>query len=304
MMGQDEAPRLNVTGRDGTPSAPPRWGALLRELAVRPSKGKGQNFLTDRGIVARIADAAGLGPGATVVEVGPGLGILTAELLARVGPTGSVIAVELDRRLAAHIRDEFAAAPNLTVVEGDILRQSPSFLLAEQPGDTPYSLVANLPYNITSAVLRHFLDSPRRPQALTVMVQREVAERIIARPPEMSVLAVAIQFYGVPSIALRIAPGAFIPRPQVDSAVLRVALHPAPPLAAEETPRFFAIVSAGFGQRRKQLGNSLAAGLPIEKGALIAALIAAGIDPARRAETLAVADWLTLHAALTPLLPR
>lgn len=304
MMGQDEAPRLDVTGRDGTPSTPPRWGTLLRELAVRPSKGKGQNFLTDRGIVARIADAAALAPGATVIEVGPGLGILTTELLARVGPTGRVIAVELDRRLAAHIRDEFAATSALTVIEGDILRQSPSFLLSEQPGDTPYSLVANLPYNITSAVLRHFLDSPRRPQALTVMVQREVAERIVARPPEMSLLAVAIQFYGVPSIALRIAPGAFIPRPRIDSAVLRVAIHPVPPLPDAAVPAFFAIVSAGFGQRRKQLGNSLAAGLPIDKGALVGALIGAGIDPARRAETLTVADWLTLHAALAPLLPR
>ena len=303
-MGRDETPATGATEHAGGTAGPARWGTLLRELAVRPSKGKGQNFLTDRGIVARIADAAALVPGATVVEVGPGLGILTAELLARVGPTGRVIAVELDRRLAAHIRDEFADAPNLTVIEGDILRQSPAFLLAERPADTPYTLVANLPYNITSAVLRHFLDSPRRPQALTVMVQREVAERIIARPPEMSVLAVAIQFYGGPSIALRIAPGAFIPRPKVDSAVLRVALHPSPPLPMEETPAFFAIVSAGFGQRRKQLGNSLAAGLPIEKGTLIAALIASGIDPSRRAETLTVADWLTLHAALTPLLPR
>jgi 16S rRNA (adenine1518-N6/adenine1519-N6)-dimethyltransferase len=303
-MGQDETPGTTATERASGAAGPARWGTLLRELAVRPSKGKGQNFLTDRGIVARIADAAALDPGATVIEVGPGLGILTAELLARVGPSGSVIAVELDRRLAAHIRDEFAGAPNLAVIEGDILRQAPTFLLADRPDATPYTLVANLPYNITSAVLRHFLDSPRRPQALTVMVQREVAERIIARPPEMSILAVAIQFYGVPTIALRIAPGAFIPRPQVDSAVLRVALHPTPPLPAEEIPRFFMIVSAGFGQRRKQLGNSLAAGLPIEKGSLLTALIAAGIDPARRAETLAVADWLTLHAALTPLLPR
>lgn len=299
-MGRDESPDETTTA----PTSSPRWGALLRELAVRPSKGKGQNFLTDRAIVARIADAAALAPGATVIEVGPGLGILTAELLERVGPTGRVVAVELDRRLAAHIRDEFAAAPNLTVVEGDILRQPTDRLLAEAPGGAPYTLVANLPYNITSAVLRHFLDSPRRPQALTVMVQREVAERIIARPPEMSILAVALQFYGTPSIALRIAPGAFIPRPRVDSAVLHLAVHQAPPLPEAAIPTFFAIVSAGFGQRRKQLGNSLTAGLPIDKGALIAATIAAKIDPARRAETLTVAEWLSLYGAFAPLLPR
>ncbi|HEY8600687.1 MAG TPA: rRNA adenine N-6-methyltransferase family protein, partial [Thermomicrobiales bacterium] len=142
-------------------AVPPTWRAILRELAVRPSKGKGQNFLTDQAIVARIADAAALAPGAIVVEVGPGLGILTAELLTRIGAEGRLIAVELDRRLAAYIREEFAAATALTVVEGDILRQSPAALLAAVPDDAPYTLVANLPYNITSAVLRHFLDDPR-----------------------------------------------------------------------------------------------------------------------------------------------
>lgn len=287
---------------EGEGAPPPRWRALLRELAVRPSKGKGQNFLTDRGVVARIADVAALAPGGAVVEVGPGLGILTTELLARVGPSGRVIAVELDRRLAAYIREEFADSPALTVVEGDILRQPPAKLLAVAGENVPYTLVANLPYNITSAVLRHFLDSARRPSALTVMVQREVAERIIARPPEMSILAVAIQFYGTPTIALRIGPGAFVPRPQVDSAVLHIAVHPTPPLPDAAIPAFFAIVGAGFGQRRKQLGNSLAAGLPLDKAAITAAVIAAGVDPMRRAETLAVAEWLALHAALAPLL--
>lgn len=288
---------------EGEGAPPPRWRALLRELAVRPSKGKGQNFLTDRGVVARIADVAALAPGGAVVEVGPGLGILTTELLARVGPSGRVIAVELDRRLAAYIREEFADSPALTVVEGDILRQPPAKLLAVAGENVPYTLVANLPYNITSAVLRHFLDSPRRPSALTVMVQREVAERIIARPPEMSILAVAIQFYGTPTIVLRIGPGAFVPRPQVDSAVLYIAVHPTPPLPDAAIPAFFAIVGAGFGQRRKQLGNSLAAGLPLDKATIAAAAFAAEIDPMRRAETLAVAEWLALHAALAPLLP-
>jgi 16S rRNA (adenine1518-N6/adenine1519-N6)-dimethyltransferase len=283
--------------------APPSLRALLRELEVRPSKGKGQNFLTNRGIVARIAEAAGVAPGGVVVEVGPGLGILTAELLARVGPVGRVIAVELDRRLAAYIRAEFGVSPALTVVEDDVLRQSPPVLLADLPAGTPYALVANLPYNITSAVLRHFLDSPRRPASLTVMVQREVAERIVARPPEMSLLAVAVQFYGTPSIALRLGPGAFVPRPKVDSAVLRIVTHPAPPLPEGEIRSFFAIVAAGFGQRRKQLGNSLAAGLPVPKEVIGAALAAAGVAATRRAETLTVAEWLALRAALAPLLP-
>jgi len=282
---------------------PPRWRALLRELAVRPSKGRGQNFLTDRDIVARIADAARLAPGMTSVEIGPGLGILTAELLARVGSDGRVIAVELDRRLAAHIREEFGANPALTLIEGDVLRQPIATILVGVPEGIPYALVANLPYNITSATLRHFLDDPRRPASMTVMVQREVAERIVARPPEMSILAVAIQFYGTPQIAMRIGPGAFIPRPKIDSAVLHIVTPAAPPLPQAAIPGFFAIVAAGFGQKRKQLANSLTAGLPLSKEESGAALAAAGLAPARRAETLSVAEWLALHAALTPLLP-
>jgi len=285
-----------------SPETPPRWRALLRELAVRPSKSRGQNFLTDRGIVANIADAAGLTPGLTTVEIGPGLGILTAELLARVGPEGRVIAVELDRRLAAHIREEFGADPALTLIEGDVLRQPVATILAGVPEGTPYALVANLPYNITSATLRHFLDDPRRPASLTVMVQREVAERIVARPPEMSILAVAIQFYGTPRIALRIGPGAFIPRPKIDSAVLHIDTPAAPPLPEAAIPGFFAIVAAGFGQKRKQLANSLTAGLPLPKEEIGAALAAAELAPARRAETLSIAEWLALHATLAPRL--
>ncbi len=280
-----------------TTSAPPRWRALLRELAVRPSKSKGQNFLTDRAIVGRIADAAQLQPGDTVIEIGPGLGILTAELIARVGPTGRVIAVELDHRLADYVRGEFAAASNFRLVEGNVLRLSPDELLADLPATVPYAVVANLPYNITSAVLRHFLDHPRRPTALTVMVQREVAERIVARPPEMSVLAVAVQVYGTPSIALRLGSGAFIPRPKVDSAVIRIALHPTPALPDAAMPAFFAVVAAGFGQKRKQLTNSLGAGLALPRDATEAALAASGVAGTRRAETLDVAEWLRLHAA-------
>lgn len=288
------------------PRRPAEWRGLLRELEVRPSKGLGQNFLTDGGVVARIADAAELAAGGTVVEVGPGLGILTAELLRRVGPSGRVVAVEFDRRLAAHLRErrdrgDFVgeggadAGAALAIVEADVLRRPPETLV---PDDAPYKLVANLPYSITSAVLRHFLDSPRRPAALVVMVQREVAERIVARPPAMSILAVAVQFYGTAGIALRVGRGAFVPRPRVDSAVVRVALHARPPLPEDEIPPFFAFVGAGFGQRRKQLLNSLAAGLRAPKPPLLAALAAAGIAPERRAETLTVAEWLALWSRL------
>jgi 16S rRNA (adenine1518-N6/adenine1519-N6)-dimethyltransferase len=279
-------------------TAVPGTRALLRDLAVRPSKGKGQNFLSDPAIVARIAAAAGLVPGDTVIEVGPGLGTLTKELVAQVRPGGQVIAVELDRRLVVYLRAALGQLPGLTIVEADVLRCPPEALLADLPPDTPYTVVANLPYSITSAVLRHFLDSPRRPTRLVVMVQREVAERIVARPPDMSLLAVAVQYYSVPAIVMRLAPGAFIPRPKVESAVLRLDLPPAPPLPEADRAPFFALVAAGFSQRRKTVQNSLAAGLGLPKERVGDTLAAAGIAPARRAETLAVADWLALYARL------
>ncbi|MFN8539939.1 MAG: 16S rRNA (adenine(1518)-N(6)/adenine(1519)-N(6))-dimethyltransferase RsmA [Thermomicrobiales bacterium] len=277
-------------GREGS-----RLRELLRDLEVRPTRGKGQNFLTDRGVVARIADAALVGPGDAVVEVGPGLGILTRELIARVGAEGQVVAVELDRRLAAYLREELGETPTLRLVESDVLRVSPGELV---PGDAPYAVVANLPYSIAAAALRHFLDDPRRPASVTVMVQREVAERIVARPPEMSVLAVAVQFYGEPSIALRIGPAAFVPRPKVESAVIRIALRPAPPLPDAAIPGFFKVVAAGFGQKRKQLVNSLGAGLKLTREQAIAALVAAGIAQEQRPEKLTVEDWLRLYEAL------
>jgi len=216
---------VDAPAGEPTPAATPTgpgWRALLRELEVRPSKGRGQNFLTDRRVVERIADAAALAPGATVVEVGPGLGILTAELLRRVGPAGRVVAVELDRRLAAHVRAALGGHPALSVGEADVLARPPDTLV---PGDAPYVVVANLPYSIAPAVLRHFLDHPRRPSELVVMVQREVAERIVARPPAMSLLAVAVQFYGKPKVLFRVPQGAFSPPAKVESAVVHIEVY-------------------------------------------------------------------------------
>lgn len=271
------------------------WRQLLRDLEVRPSKRMGQNFLVDQGCVERIVDVAALRPGATVVEVGPGLGILTRALLEAVGPDGQVIAVELDRRLAAYLRGVGGAGAALHIVEGDILRQSLSALV---PNGDAYAVIANLPYNITSAALRYFLDSPRRPESLVVMVQEEVARRIVAAPPEMSILAVAVQFYSTSEIAFTVNRDAFAPPPNVDSAVLRIVTRTAPPLPPDQATRFFTMVHAGFAQRRKQLSNSLAARLAAPKDALVPALTAASIDPAARAETLTVADWLRLFNVL------
>lgn len=276
------------------------WRRLLHDLEVRPSKRMGQNFLTDEAVVGRIAQVAGLRLGGRVLEVGPGLGILTRSLLDAVGERGHVTVVELDRRLAAHLREAYAANPALRVVEGDILRQSLRSLV---PDDGAYAVVANLPYNITSAVLRYFLEDARRPASMVVMVQDEVARRIVAQPPEMSILAVAVQFYGEPEVAFTVDRAAFTPRPRVDSAVVRIEVRRVLPLSGEQVAHFFTLVRAGFAQRRKQILNSLAARLPVSKDVLASALTRAGIDPTSRAEALSVGDWVRLSNAVAAWTP-
>jgi len=265
----------------------PGWRARLRELGLTPSKALGQNFLHDYAIVRRIAESAGIGPEDTVLEVGPGLGILTEELAAR---ARRVVAVELDDRLAAYLPTVLPA--NVELVHADALEIDPVALAGSD-----YLVVANLPYSVGNAILRRMLEAVPPPRALTVMLQREVAERIAASPPEMSILAVGVQFYGTPRILFRVGGGAFIPAPRVESAVLRIETQP-PPLPPAEHTAFFRVVQSGFAQRRKQLGNTLSSGLFIERPAIAAALTRAGIAPTERAERLTVADWVRVYQAL------
>lgn len=262
------------------------WKALMDDLSLQPSKGKGQNFLFDRNIVQRIVRTAGVKPGDRIVEVGPGLGILTWELLAA---GADVTSIELDWRLAKHLRNFFANTPQFRLVEGDAL----SVDFEESLPAGPYSVVANLPYSVGTAVIQRFLEATRSPNEMTVMVQKEVAERICAQPPDMSILAVASQFLSVPSVEFTIPPGVFIPPPRVDSAVTRL-IHRETELPRSEWPRFFRIVQAGFHQKRKNIANSLSHALDRPKPDVQAWLEATGVDPIRRAETLAVAEWVAL----------
>lgn len=287
-----------VSPADGVP-LPQRagdWKAILRDLGVTPSRRMGQNFLIDRRVLAEIVAAAGVEPGQTVLEVGPGLGILTAALADAVGPEGSVVAVELDKRLAEYLQTAFAPVPQMQIVQQDILRVAPETLF----GDAPYVVVANLPYQVTSAAFRHFLESTHPPERMTVLIQREVAERITAAPPEMSVLAVAVQFFARPQIVLGVPPEAFTPRPAVQSSVLTLAVVP-PPLPRDRWAYFFAIVQAGFGAKRKQVHNSLMERLRLPREQVSAALAAAGIDSMRRAQTLTMDEWLALDRAFHDL---
>ena len=264
------------------------WRAQLAALGLTPSKGLGQNFLHDQGVVRRIVEIAELSPASVVLEIGPGLGVLTRELAAR---AERVVAVEVDQRLAEHLRG--IAPHNVAIVEADALRVNPATLVGAD-----YSVVANLPYSIANAILRHLQEADPPPSALTIMVQLEVAQRIVAAPPEMSLLSVAVQFYGAPRIAMRVGGGAFIPAPNVESAVLRIVTHD-PPLPRAEHRAFFRVVAAGFAQRRKQLVNTLATGLRHERGTVIAALERAEVAPTERAERLTVQDWVRVYRELS-----
>jgi 16S rRNA (adenine1518-N6/adenine1519-N6)-dimethyltransferase len=270
---------------------------LLRQWGIRPSKGLGQNFLVDQAALEKIVAAAELTPGDVVLEVGAGLGALT-EHLAR--DAGRVVAVELDERMKGVLRETLSGLDNVALVQGDILALDPTELV--RPA-TRYKVVANLPYYITSAVLRHLLEASVRPQWMVVTVQREVAERIIAGPGKMSLIAVSVQFYGQPKLLFRIKPGSFFPSPGVESAVVRVDMHDKPPMPAEDVDGFFRIVKAGFAQRRKQLRNTLAAGLHLPPKEVAARLQAIDVDPKRRAETLSLEEWVRVTRALLPTAP-
>ncbi|HEV2527631.1 MAG TPA: 16S rRNA (adenine(1518)-N(6)/adenine(1519)-N(6))-dimethyltransferase RsmA [Thermomicrobiales bacterium] len=285
---------------DGFVSGLPRtrraWRSLLDELGVRPSKGLGQNFLFERGIVDRIVRLASVGPDDHVLEVGPGLGILTEALIAR---AGHVTAVEYDRRLAAHLRWTFDRSGRFHLHQADALQTPTTDLF---PDDVTFSVVANLPYNIASAVVQHLLEQPHRPTRLTLMVQREVAERIVAPPGELSVLGVATQFYAAGRILFDIPPTVFVPPPTVTSSVLQLDVRPELLLADADIPEFMRIVRAGYNQKRKQVANSIAARFGVPKAGVETWLRSAGVDPDRRAQTLTVAEWVAIRQA-APGLP-
>jgi 16S rRNA (adenine1518-N6/adenine1519-N6)-dimethyltransferase len=263
---------------------------LLRQSDLRARKGLGQHFLIDGGVLEAIIAAAELTPDDLVVEVGPGLGILTRELARK---AGGVVAIELDDKLAALLKKTLASFNNVTIVNGDVLKIEPEGLVKGRG----YKVVANLPYYITSPVLRHFLEAEAKPEAMVVMVQKEVAEAIAAKPGDMSLLSVSVQFYGEPRIITIVPAESFYPAPKIDSAILKIDIYPEPRVAVDERG-FFDTVRAGFAAPRKQLANSLAKGLGREKSAVLPFLQKAKIDPSRRAETLSIGEWAALQRVL------
>ena len=260
---------------------------LLEKYHLKPHKGLGQNFLSDDTVLAGIADAAGIPEHASVLEVGPGLGSLTRHLAER---AERLVAVELDKDLVPVLRRELNAYGNIEIVEGDILEFSPDAYFSGED----YYVAANIPYYITSAVIRHLLEGKARPKRLALTVQKEVAERICAAPGKLSLLALSVQIYGKADIPMIIPASAFYPEPKVDSAVVRIELFDEPLIPPEQTDAFFALAKAGFGQKRKTLRNALSSNLHLSAAETAARLERAGIDPVRRAETLSIEEWIRM----------
>lgn len=274
---------------------PTQARALLRKHGIRPLKQLGQNFLTDANTLDKIVSAAKLTGSERVLEVGAGMGALTVRL-ARAA--GYVLAVEYDRRLEPMLKQVLAGFSNVELMMGDVLELD----LASFAVEGPYQVVSNIPYNITSILIRRLLEASTPPHRLALTVQKEVAQRVIAGAGEMNMLALSVQIYGEPEISFEIPAGAFYPTPEVDSALLIVRMHDEPMLSPDLMGPFFAIVRAGFGQKRKMLRNALAAGLGLPKQAVETWLRNAGVSPRHRAQELELETWLRL-AAQSPELP-
>jgi 16S rRNA (adenine1518-N6/adenine1519-N6)-dimethyltransferase len=263
-----EIPALDVPG-------------LLRQAGLRPDKRLGQNFLMDVSALEKVLEAAEIDPDDLVLEIGAGLGSLTRYLAIH---ARQVTAVELDEHLFRLLTDVLSPYSNVHLVLGNILSLDPVKLLEKDLSNSSskgYVVAANIPYYITSALIRHLLEARLQPRRMVLTIQREVAERICAKPGDMGLLSLSVQVYGYPEITARIPAGAFYPAPQVDSSVVRVKLYENPVIPREQLKLFFRLAKAGFSQRRKTLRNALSGEI----------LQSVSIDPQRRAETLSLEEW-------------
>lgn len=252
---------------------------LLRELKIKPSKGLGQNFLIDKSAINKVLNALDISLNDTVLEVGPGFGMLTKELVKK---AKKVVSVEKDRNMVNLLEKE-CLVDNLEIVNQDILQFNPKF--------KDYVLVGNIPFYLTAPVIRKFLETENRPKQIVFIIQKEVAQRISANPPRMSILAVSVQIYADTKITSYIKKDSFWPKPKIDSAIIKIIPKEFPKMNMD---LFFKTVKAGFSQPRKQLLNNLSKGLYINKTILSEKLSKININPTQRAETLSIKDWINL----------
>ncbi len=259
---------------------------ITRRFQIRFQRKWGQNFLADRKSLDRLIEALELLKSDRVLEVGPGLGVLTVELSQR---ADQVVGVEIDpncvRALELTVRDR----PNVRIVHGDVLRTPIGELL-----ETPYRVIGNIPYNLTGALIVHLLEQPRTTSRIDLVVQKEVADRLAAPAGSWSLATLGVRVYGRPEILMTLSRDAFLPPPQVASALLRIVPDPVPALPLDQLPAFFRFVTPFFQARRKQLAFAMARGLAIPNAEARARLAVIGIDPARRAETLGLEEWKRL----------
>jgi 16S rRNA (adenine1518-N6/adenine1519-N6)-dimethyltransferase len=257
---------------------------ILRKYETLPIKRLGQNFLIDKNILRKIIEAAELSKRDVVLEVGPGIGNLTIELAKKVK---KVVAVEKDERMVEILKERLKEEKieNVEIVNEDILKFLPSFKLRRS-----YKVVANIPYYLTSRLIRNLLEAKRRPRLIVLMIQKEVAQRICAKPPKMNLLAVSVQFYAKPKIVSYVSKNSFWPRPKVDSAIIKIE----PRETKFNANLFFKIVRAGFSHPRKQLINNLSRKLGRKKEEIKKLLSQLGISPKKRAEELSIEDWMKL----------
>lgn len=277
--------------------------SVIRDLCAHYdfslSKGFGQNFIINPGVCPRIAEASGIGPGWGALEIGPGIGVLTEQLAER---ADKVVSVEVDTRLQPLLAETMAGHPNFKLVLGDVLKVDLAALLkAEFPG-MPVAVCANLPYYITSPILMRLLEERLPIRSITVMVQKEAAQRLCAAPGtrQAGAISYAVAYYAAPELLFTVQPGSFYPAPKVTSAVIRLTLHDTPPVqpANGDERGLFRLIRAAFSQRRKTAANAVAAGLGLPKPRVTAALQAAGLDARLRPEQLTLADYCALQAAL------
>ena len=266
---------------------------LLSKHRLWADKRKGQNFLVDRWTLDKIIEASEISKKDLVIEVGPGLGVLTRELCKS---AGQVIAIEVDEIMAKILKETCGDKKNLKVIRKNIFNMDIEKEL-KKAKKASYKVVANLPYNVTSGVLEFFMESKIKPNEMVVMVQKEVAERIYAKPGDLSLLAVSIQLYGKPKIVANVKKDNFFPVPKVDSAILKISDIKYPPKDFD-TRLFFRIVKAGFSAKRKQLHNSLSGGLAVSTSVAVSYLTDARISSFRRAEDLSIEEWMRLYKAV------
>lgn len=275
--------------------------AAVRDLCARHgftlSKGFGQNFIVNPGVCPKIVEAAGIDETFGVLEIGPGVGVLTKELALR---ARKVVAVEVDERLPPLLEETLEGLDNVKVVLGDVLKVDLAQLIRDEFPGMPVAVCANLPYYITSPILMRLLEEKLPIQHITVMVQKEAAQRITAEPGtrEAGAISYAVAYYAQPKMLFSVQPGSFLPPPKVVSAVIQLKVRPQPAVDTPDEAGFFKLIRAAFGQRRKTVANAASAGLGLPKARLMEALETAGLSPLARPEQLTLEDFLALQKAL------